>query len=80
MAELVGIKQPFTEDGPWPLPTERYGAPNSLALLSGLVFAIAVLAATLAGAEEPQRIAQAGDPELPAAASDSPDRKTRPMN
>jgi outer membrane receptor protein involved in Fe transport len=66
------MKKRFTEDGPKPLSTERNAAQSWLALPSGLGFAVAILAAALAGAAEPERVAQAGDPEPPAAASDPP--------
>jgi outer membrane receptor protein involved in Fe transport len=64
------MKKRFTEDGPRPLSTGRNDAQRWLALLSGLGFAVALLATALARAEEPERVAQAGDPEPPPAASD----------
>jgi len=43
---------------------------SRLALLFGLGFAVAMLAAPLAGAEEPEQVAQAEEPEARPAASD----------
>ena len=43
-----------------------------LACLIGLGFAVAILAAPLAGAEEPEQVAQTGDPEPQAVAPDPP--------
>ena len=64
------MKNRFTQEGQEPVPTERDDAQSGLALLSGLAFAVAILAAASAGAEEPERVAQAGDSETPAGASD----------
>jgi len=66
------MKKRFTEDGPGLLSTGRNDTQSWLAIPSGLGFAVAILAAALAGAEEPERVAQAGDSEPPAAASDPP--------
>jgi outer membrane receptor protein involved in Fe transport len=66
-----GMKNRFTREGQGPVPTERNDTQRWLALLSGLAFAVAILAAALAGAEEPERVAQAGDPAPPTATSDS---------
>jgi len=65
------MKNRFTQAGQGPVPTERNDAQRGLALHGALAFAVAILAAALAGAEEPQRVAQAKDPEPPPATSDS---------
>ncbi len=65
------MKKRFTEDGPEPLSTERNHAQRWLALRGGLGFAVAIFVAALAGAEEPERVAQAEDPQPPTVASDS---------
>jgi outer membrane receptor protein involved in Fe transport len=54
---------------------------SRLALLIRLVFAVAVLGAPLAGAEEPEQLAQAGDPKPGAAEPDAaadPDAAAKP--
>ena len=58
------MKKRFTEDGSGPLPSDRNDTQSGLALLSGLGFAVAILAAALAGAQEPERVA----PKPPASA------------
>jgi outer membrane receptor protein involved in Fe transport len=63
----------FIEEGPWPLSTERNGTRSSIAALMGLGFALAILAAALAAAEEPEPAAPKGDPEPQEAAADLPD-------
>ena len=72
MAKSEAMKQRFAEDGPGPRPTERNDMQRWLALLGGLGFAVAIFAAALAGAQEAERVAQAGDPEPPVAASSPP--------
>ena len=67
------MKNRFTEAGQGPLSTGRNDTRRSFSLLGGLGFAVAIFAAALAAAEEPERIAQAGDPELRPAASDPAD-------
>ncbi len=69
------MKNRFTQEGPGPgtLPSEPDDTQSRRALLIGLGVAFAILVAgPLAGAQEPERIAQAGDPEPGAAASDPP--------
>lgn len=69
-ARSEGMKKRIREDGLGPLSTGGDDTQSWLALPSGLGFAVAILAAALAGAEEPERVAQAGVPESRAAASD----------
>jgi outer membrane receptor protein involved in Fe transport len=66
------MKNRFTDDGPGPLPTERNGAQRCLALLVGVGFALAILSAAPAGAEEPARVAQAGEADPRAAEPEPP--------
>ncbi|MBW2401388.1 MAG: TonB-dependent receptor [Deltaproteobacteria bacterium] len=64
----------FTTNAPKSLPTERIDLQRSPSvLIIGLVFALAILAAPLAGAKEPLRVAQAGEPG--AAKSDPPTKR-----
>jgi outer membrane receptor protein involved in Fe transport len=69
MARSDGMKNRFTEEG---LRARPFAVETWLALLVGLGFAVATLAAPWAGAQEPERVAQAGDPEPGEAASEPP--------
>jgi len=64
------MKNRFMAEGPRPLPTEYNGTQSSLAPLIGLGIAVAIFAAALAGAEEPEPVVPAGDPESQEAPSD----------
>jgi outer membrane receptor protein involved in Fe transport len=66
------MKNRFMAEGPRPLPAECNGTQSSLAPLIGLGFAVAILAAALAGAEEPEPADSAGDPESQETQSDPP--------
>jgi outer membrane receptor protein involved in Fe transport len=66
------MKNRFMAEGPRPLPTECNGTQRSLAPLIGLGFAVAILAAAPAAAEEPEPVVPAGDPESQEAPPDLP--------
>ncbi len=66
------MKNRFMVEGPRPLPTECNGTRSSLAPLIGLGFAVAILAAALAEAEEPEPVVPAGDSEPLETPSDPP--------
>jgi len=71
MPEVDGMKNPCADAGRTPPCNERRELQRWLTPLGGFGIAAAILVAALAGAEEPERIAQAADSEPSVATSDS---------